>query len=177
MKVMLTTVRETGVIEKYTQDIEKINKKAVKESKRAEFQRKRLRQGSDYDSNLEEVISEDEEKSDGWSDGDTPAENESDEDEYEEDDEVPSMPESPGLSQRNRTLSIVEDSPGLPPRQMTQITVENADMNLRPADLFQTSDAFMSIGSKTSGSRRKKAAPFNPVRYLALVLSEKVREK
>ena len=133
---MLTTVRETGVIEKYTQDIEKINKKAVKESKRAEFQRKRLRQGSDYDSNLEEVISEDEEKSDGWSDGDTPAENESDEDEYEEDDEVPSMPESPGLSQRNRTLSIVEDSPGLPPRQMTQITVENADMNLRPADLF-----------------------------------------
>jgi len=68
MKMLLTNVRESGAIEKFWQDIEKVNKKAVKESKRAEFQRKRLRQGSDYDSLAEEVISESDEKSDGWSD-------------------------------------------------------------------------------------------------------------
>jgi hypothetical protein len=45
-------------------------------------------------------------------------------------------------------------------------------------ELLQSSAAFMSIAEPTSrGSRRKKTLPFNPVRYLALVLSEKAREK
>ena len=67
MRDLLGHIHQSGFLNKYWHDIDKMNKKAVRRSIRTERARQRLVAGSEYNSGNEEKLDDTEKEEDSWS--------------------------------------------------------------------------------------------------------------